>query len=141
MTSDLLADSVLTRKAVIYVRQSTPQQVVNNVESQRRQYQLVASARSRGFREVEVIDDDQVKLGFGHFRRFREPGVEFSTVCPHPDGRPCKRKRSGRKGATGSLIRSLPGGPARDAARPGVSRRCPPSGPPTCAGRAAERSR
>ena len=75
------------------------------------------------------------------FGGFREPGVEFSTVCPHPDGRPCKRKRSGRKGATGSLIRSLPGGPARDAARPGVSRRCPPSGPPTCAGRAAERSR
>ena len=76
MTSDLLADSVLTRKAVIYVRQSTPQQVVNNVESQRRQYQLVASARSRGFREVEVIDDDQGTSASGEAHR---PG--FERLC------------------------------------------------------------
>ena len=58
-TSEVLEDSVLSRKAVIYVRQSTPQQVLGNVESQRRQYELVTSARSRGFRDVEVIDDDQ----------------------------------------------------------------------------------
>ncbi|MCY4557894.1 MAG: resolvase, partial [Chloroflexi bacterium] len=34
--SDALPRSVLTRKAVVYVRQSTPQQMRNNLESQRR---------------------------------------------------------------------------------------------------------
>lgn len=48
----------LKRKAVVYVRQSTQAQVENNLESQRRQYELVNVARSRGFRDVEVIDDD-----------------------------------------------------------------------------------
>ncbi len=76
MTSDLLADTVLNRKAVIYVRQSTPQQVVNNVESRRRQYELVASARNRGFREVEVIDDDQGTSANGEVHR---PG--FERLC------------------------------------------------------------
>ena len=32
---------VLQRKAVVYVRQSTPQQVELNLESQRRQYELL----------------------------------------------------------------------------------------------------
>ena len=76
MTSDLLADTVLNRKAVIYVRQSTPQQVANNVESRRRQYELVASARNRGFREVEVIDDDQGTSANGEVHR---PG--FERLC------------------------------------------------------------
>ena len=76
MTSDLLADSVLNRKAVIYVRQSTPQQVVNNAESRRRQYELVASARSRGFHQVEVIDDDQGTSANGEVHR---PG--FDKLC------------------------------------------------------------
>ena len=31
----------LTRSAIVYVRQSTPYQVTNNLESQRRQYGLV----------------------------------------------------------------------------------------------------
>ena len=34
---------VLQRKAVVYVRQSTPQQVQLNLESQRRQYELVGA--------------------------------------------------------------------------------------------------
>ena len=76
MTSDLLSESVLNRKAVIYVRQSTPQQVANNLESQRRQYQLVASARSRGFREVEVIDDDQGTSANGEVER-----PSFEKLC------------------------------------------------------------
>jgi DNA invertase Pin-like site-specific DNA recombinase len=58
MTSaDLLPPAVLKRKAIVYVRQSTPAQVQNNIESQRRQYELVEVARRRGFREIEVIDD------------------------------------------------------------------------------------
>jgi hypothetical protein len=59
MTSaDLLPAAVLKRKAVVYVRQSTRTQVQTNLESRRRQYELVDLARRRGFREVEVIDDD-----------------------------------------------------------------------------------
>jgi DNA invertase Pin-like site-specific DNA recombinase len=59
MTSaDLLPAVVLKRKAVVYVRQSTQAQVQSNLESQRRQYDLVDVARRRGFRDVEVIDED-----------------------------------------------------------------------------------
>ena len=54
----LLPAVVLQRKAVVYVRQSTPQQVQLNLESQRRQYELVEVARRRGFTDIEVIDDD-----------------------------------------------------------------------------------
>jgi hypothetical protein len=43
---------------VVYVRQSTQAQVQMNLESQRRQYDLVGEARRLGFRDIEVIDDD-----------------------------------------------------------------------------------
>ncbi len=56
--SDLIPAALLRRKAVVYVRQSTQQQVQLNTESTRRQYELVEVARRRGFRDVEVIDDD-----------------------------------------------------------------------------------
>ena len=63
MTSNnLLPATVLKRKAVVYVRQSTPGQVQNNLESQRRQYELVDVARRWGFRDesadVDLIGDD-----------------------------------------------------------------------------------
>jgi excisionase family DNA binding protein len=74
MTSaDLLPPAVLKRKAVVYVRQSTPAQVQNNIESQRRQYELVEVARRRGFREIEVIDDDLGRSAGGMVAR---PGFE-----------------------------------------------------------------
>ncbi len=71
--ADLLPASVLRRKAVVYVRQSTPAQVQLNLESQRRQYELVDVARRRGFREVEVIDDDLGRSASGMVAR---PGFE-----------------------------------------------------------------
>ena len=37
------------RRAVVYVRQSTPRQVINNQESTRRQYQLAERARQMGW--------------------------------------------------------------------------------------------
>ena len=40
MTSDLVTARHLGRKAVIYIRQSTPQQVLSNQESLRLQYAL-----------------------------------------------------------------------------------------------------
>jgi DNA invertase Pin-like site-specific DNA recombinase len=64
----------LHRRAVVYVRQSTPRQVINNQESTRRQYQLVERARQMGWAaaQIEVVDDDlglsgassQARLGF-----------------------------------------------------------------------------
>jgi DNA invertase Pin-like site-specific DNA recombinase len=48
----------LARKAVVYLRQSSPKQVHENLQSQRLQYALRDKARTLGFREVEIIDDD-----------------------------------------------------------------------------------
>ena len=56
--ADHLPATLLQRKAVVYVRQSTQAQVQTNLESRRRQYELVDEARRLGFRNVEVIDDD-----------------------------------------------------------------------------------
>jgi DNA invertase Pin-like site-specific DNA recombinase len=81
MTSgDLLPAAVLKRKAVVYVRQSTQTQVQSNLESQRRQYELVDVARSRGFHEVEVIDDDLGRSAAGTVAR---PGFErlVASLC------------------------------------------------------------
>lgn len=71
--SDPLPAAVLRRKAVVYVRQSTPAQVQTNLESQRRQYELVEVARRRGFREIEVIDDDLGRSASGAVAR---PGFD-----------------------------------------------------------------
>jgi len=62
----------LSRRACVYVRQSTPDQVHNNLESQRRQYALVDRARQLGWERVEVIDDDLGRSGSGTLR----PGFE-----------------------------------------------------------------
>lgn len=50
----------LRRTALIYVRQSSPGQVLRNIESQERQYELVERAVSLGWRreQVVVIDED-----------------------------------------------------------------------------------
>jgi DNA invertase Pin-like site-specific DNA recombinase len=48
----------LARKAVVYLRQSAPKQVQENLQSQRLQYALRDKAITLGFRDVEMIDDD-----------------------------------------------------------------------------------
>jgi excisionase family DNA binding protein len=72
-SNDLLPTAVLKRKAVVYVRQSCQSQVQNNLESRRRQYDLVEEARRRGFRDVEVIDDDLGRSASGMVER---PGFD-----------------------------------------------------------------
>lgn len=59
-TSDLIQPRHLTRRAVIYVRQSSPHQVLNNTESQRMQYAMRQRACELGWHEhdVLVVDDD-----------------------------------------------------------------------------------
>ena len=71
--ADGLPAAVLSRKAVVYVRQSTPGQVHANQESRRRQYELVEVARGHGFRDIEVIDDDLGRSASGTVAR---PGFD-----------------------------------------------------------------
>ena len=70
----------LSRKAIVYVRQSTPGQVLHNQESQRRQYGLVDQARELGFQDVLVIDEDLGRTGSGLTER---PGFQrmVAEVC------------------------------------------------------------
>ena len=73
--SHKITESHLSRKAVVYLRQSSPGQVKRNTESQRLQYDLTRRARELGWKQVEVIDADlgssasiaaAVRQGYGH---------------------------------------------------------------------------
>jgi DNA invertase Pin-like site-specific DNA recombinase len=72
----------LARRACVYIRQSTLEQVHNNLESQRRQYGLADRARELGWQDVEVIDDDLGRSGGG----VKRPGFDrlLGGLC---DGR------------------------------------------------------
>ena len=71
--AELIPAAILKRKAVVYVRQSTQSQVMTNLESKRRQYDLVDVARQRGFVDVEIIDDDLGRSASGTVAR---PGFD-----------------------------------------------------------------
>jgi hypothetical protein len=64
MNHKITADH-LARRACVYIRQSTPEQVKCNLESKRRQYSLADRARALGWQDVEVIDDDLGRSGEG----------------------------------------------------------------------------
>jgi DNA invertase Pin-like site-specific DNA recombinase/uncharacterized protein YndB with AHSA1/START domain len=55
----------LQRNAIVYIRQSTPQQVINNRESTNLQYGLEERARLLGWpaAAVQVVDEDQGRSG------------------------------------------------------------------------------
>ena len=79
MNAKLTADH-LKRRAIVYIRQSSPIQVANNLESQRRQYALADQARQLGFQQVEVMDEDLGRSGSGQVDR---PGFArlVAEVC------------------------------------------------------------
>jgi len=60
LVSPKISATHLTQLAIVYVRQSTPQQVVEHRESLARQYALAQHAQSLGWPKdrVQVIDDD-----------------------------------------------------------------------------------
>lgn len=62
MSSETISQKItathLSRRAVVYLRQSSTRQVRENLESQRLQYKLVDRARGLGWKQVEVIDTD-----------------------------------------------------------------------------------
>ena len=72
-SSEPIPPAILKRRAVVYVRQSSQSQVLTNLESKRRQYDLVEVARQRGFMDVEVIDDDLGRSASGTVAR---PGFD-----------------------------------------------------------------
>jgi DNA invertase Pin-like site-specific DNA recombinase len=80
MTSDKVTPDHLRRRAIVYIRQSTVIQVLYNLESQRRQYNLVEYARELGFTDVVTIDEDLGKSGSGLVER---PGFQrlVAEVC------------------------------------------------------------
>jgi len=79
-TNAKLTADHLKRRAIVYIRQSSPIQVATNLESQRRQYALVDQARQFGFQQVEVIDEDLGRSGSGQVDR---PGFArlVAEVC------------------------------------------------------------
>lgn len=56
--SDKIGPQHRSRKAILYVRQSSAYQVQYNEESRRLQYAMEARLRELGWSEIEVIDDD-----------------------------------------------------------------------------------
>lgn len=69
----------LARGAYVYVRQSTADQLRHNHESRRRQYALADRARTLGWKEIVVIDDD-LGVSAGGVAR---PGFErlLAAIC------------------------------------------------------------
>lgn len=59
-TPELITAHHLSRKAVIYIRQSTPNQVISHQESLRLQYALTQRAQNLGWRpkDIEIVDND-----------------------------------------------------------------------------------
>src|SRR5215468_2742582 len=80
MNDPKLTADRLARKAIVYIRQSSPIQVLHHQESQRRQYGLQGRARDLGFQQVIVIDEDLGRTGSGLVER---PGFQrlVAEVC------------------------------------------------------------
>lgn len=57
--SEKITPDHLQRPAIVYVRQSSRQQLLHNKESERLQYAMQQRVRGLGWNEVEVIDEDQ----------------------------------------------------------------------------------
>ena len=72
MNSKLTSER-LRKKAIVYVRQSKPSQLIDNQESRRLQYGLVDRARGLGFQQINVIDEDLGRTGSGLVER---PGFQ-----------------------------------------------------------------
>jgi DNA invertase Pin-like site-specific DNA recombinase len=59
----------LSRKAILYVRQSSSYQVVYNEESRRLQYAMRERLERLGWEQIEVIDDDLGRSAAGSVER------------------------------------------------------------------------
>jgi len=84
--SELLTPGHLARRAVIYVRQSSPHQVLSNQESRRLQYALTERARNLGWQpeNIQLIDSDSGRSAthVDHREGFKEMASECSMYAP-----------------------------------------------------------
>jgi hypothetical protein len=78
--SELVKPTHLARRAVVYIRQSTPHQVESNQESLRLQYALRQRAHELGWHEadIDVIDAD---LGLSGASAAQRSGLRRRTAC------------------------------------------------------------
>ena len=78
--SDKVKAQHVTRKAMLYIRQSSAYQVTHNLESQKLQYAMQDRLRQLGWREIEVVDEDLGRSAAGTVTR---TGFErmVSEVC------------------------------------------------------------
>jgi DNA invertase Pin-like site-specific DNA recombinase len=67
--SDKIFPRHLERKAVLYIRQSSPYQVMHNEESRRLQYGMRLRLQQLGWQEVEVVDEDLGRSAAGPVAR------------------------------------------------------------------------
>lgn len=67
--SDKIQSHHLERKAVFYVRQSSPHQVAHNRESRALQYAMKDRLRALGWSEVEIVDEDLGRSAAGMVAR------------------------------------------------------------------------
>jgi DNA invertase Pin-like site-specific DNA recombinase len=67
--SDKIFPRHLERKAVLYIRQSSPYQVMHNEESRRLQYGMRLRLQQLGWQQVEVVDDDLGRSASGPVAR------------------------------------------------------------------------
>ena len=59
----------LERKAVLYIRQSSPYQVAHNQESRKLQYAMKERLGQLGWREIEIVDEDLGRSAAGSVAR------------------------------------------------------------------------
>jgi len=76
-SSEVITPQHLTRKAVIYIRQSTPHQALSHQESLRLQYALTEHAQALGWspEAIEVVDTD-----LGHSAASAQHREGFNTL-------------------------------------------------------------
>jgi DNA invertase Pin-like site-specific DNA recombinase len=67
--SEKIRSHHLQRKAILYVRQSSANQVTHNLESQKLQYAMQERLMQLGWREIEVVDEDLGRSAAGMVTR------------------------------------------------------------------------
>ncbi len=93
MITDKVRSHHLERKALLYVRQSSPHQVLHNRESSALQYAMQDRLTALGWSEIEVIDEDLGRSAAGGVQR---AGFErmVAEVCLGKVGAVCAREVS-----------------------------------------------
>jgi hypothetical protein len=110
MIADKICAHHLERKAILYVRQSSPHQVLHNRESGALQYAMRDRLTALGFAEIEVIDDDLGRSAAGGVQR---AGFERMVA----------EVRQGRRGLRSGSLALRPQQPGLATADRDVSRR------------------